>query len=71
MTEKLAAEHPLYIVFLGQTEDSYWIVPLADFTSKLDISPDSKNGTQWRINFDQGDNRTTLAEYETLDSLLE
>ena len=71
MTQKLSKDHPLFIAFLGQTEESYWIVPLDDFTSKFNITPDSKDGDQWKVNFEQGDNPNILDEYSTLDKLFQ
>ena len=66
----LRKDHPLYLIFLGVTDDHRWTVPFADFVSRFEVN-DKKEGNDWRFNFDAGDNRTLLSEYRGIDPLFE
>jgi len=65
----LRTDHSLYLVFLGQ-DDNRWTIPFADFVSRFDFS-NNKDGDAWKLNFDHGNNRQILPEYQGIEPLFE
>lgn len=66
----LRRDHPLYLVFLGATDEHRWTIPFADFVSRFDIS-ERRDDSAWRFNFDHGNNREILPEYRGIQPLFD
>jgi len=63
----LRTDHSLYLVFLGR-KDYCWTIPFADFVSRFEFA-EKEDGDAWVFNFDQGDNRKVLPEYQGIEPL--
>ncbi|MDQ2051718.1 hypothetical protein RBH26_14660 [Natronolimnohabitans sp. A-GB9] len=66
----LRQHHPLYLIFLGTSDEYRWTIPFPNFISRFDIS-EKKKDHAWKFNFDHGDNRNLLPEYRGIEPLFE
>lgn len=71
MTEKLREKRPLYLAFQGGEEDLLWVLPFEEMESRLVITRDAQDGTQWKLNLDRGDNVEKIEEFRGIDSLFD
>jgi len=69
--ERLSADRPLVLAFLGPDENTFWTVPSAELKAGSFAIPDAKDGKHWKLNAAHGDNETLLSDYRGLSALFD